>query len=134
TALSHGAWPAAFMIVGKPLVFLITGLSALWSLGALIRPEGRLRPPTLAPVIVGMAVVQYIGDGPVKTLHSPQGGNSLCFATIAGGGIIGFGLLWALWLRKAATASPVTLGALGGLAASSLAASAYAIHCNMDAP
>jgi len=140
TALSHGAWPAAFMIVGKPLVFLITGLSALWSLGALIRPEGRLRPPTLAPVvllagvIVVMAVVQYIGDGPVKTLHSLQGGNSLCFATIAGGGIIGFGLLWALWLRKAATAAPVTLGALGGLAASSLAASAYAIHCNMDAP
>jgi hypothetical protein len=139
-ALGHGVWPSAFMIIGKPLVFVITGLSALWSLGALIRPQGRLKPLTLAPVallvvlIVLMAIAQYIGDGPAKTLHSLQGGNTLCFATIAGGGAIGFGLLWVVWLRKSATTAPVTLGALSGLAAASLAAAAYAIHCNMDAP
>jgi hypothetical protein len=67
-------------------------------------------------------------------LHSLQGGNTLCFETIVGGGLIGFGLLWGMWLRRAATTSPVALGALSGLAAASLSASAYAIHCNMDAP
>jgi len=139
-AVSHGVWPSTFMIFGKPLLFLVTGLSALWGVGDLVRPQGRLRFRTLAPVAILLAVVvlsavhQVMGDGPASTLHSLQGGNRLCFETIVGGGLIGFGLLWGLWLRKAATASPVTLGALSGLAAASLAASAYAIHCNMDAP
>ena len=139
-ALGHGAWPAAFIVIGKPLLFLITGLSALWSIGGLVRPEGRLRPVTLAPVILlvllvlALFAVQFATDGPAKVAKSLDGGDMLCFETIVGGGAIGFGLLWALWLRKAATSSPVTLGALSGLAAASLMAAAYAIHCNMDAP
>ncbi len=139
-ALGHGVMPSSFMILGKPLLFLITGLSALWGVGDLVRPQGRLRLRTLAPVVILLAIVvvaavlQYMGDGAASTMHSLQGGNTLCFETIAGGGLIGFGLLWNLWLRKAATASPVWLGALSGLATASLAASAYAIHCNMDAP
>jgi hypothetical protein len=138
-AMSHGVMPA-FMIFGKPLLFLVTGLSALWGVGDLVRPQGRLRWRTVAPVLVLLALVvlstlhQYMGDGPASTMHSLQGGNMLCLGTIIGGGLIGFGLLWGLWLRKAATASPVTLGAFSGLAAASLAASAYAIHCAMDAP
>ncbi len=139
-ALGHGVMPSTFMILGKPLLFLITGLSALWGMGDLVRPQGRLRLGTVAPVAILLALVvvsalhQYMSDGVVRTMHSLQGGNTLCFETIVGGGLIGFGLLWSVWLRRAATASPVTLGALSGLAAASLAASAYAIHCNMDAP
>lgn len=140
TALGHGAWPARFVVVGKPLLFLVTGSSALWSIGGLIRPEGRLRPLTLAPVVLLFALmlvlfgIQYASQGPAKVADSLNGGDTLCFATIVGGGAIGFILLWALWLRKAATAAPVTLGAVSGLAAASLMAAAYAIHCNMDAP
>ena len=140
TALGHGVWPAAFVVIGKPLLFLITGVSALWSIGGLIRPQGRLRPLTLAPVallvllVLVLFAVQFATDGPAKVAKSLDGGDMLCFETIVGGGAIGFALLWGLWLRKAATAAPVTLGALSGLAAASLMAAAYAIHCNMDAP
>ena len=140
TALGHGVWPRAFVVIGKPVLFLVTGLSALWSAGGLIRPEGRLRPLTLAPVallallVLVLFGVQYASEGPAKVADSLNGGDTLCFATIVGGGAIGFVLLWALWLRKAATSAPVTLGALSGLAAASLMAAAYAIHCNMDAP
>jgi len=139
-ALSHGVWPQAFVVIGKPLLFLITGLSALASIGGLIRPEGRLKPLTLAPVglllllVLVMFGVQYMNDGPAKVAKSLDGGDLLCFETIFFGGAIGFAALWAVWLRKAATAYPVTLGALSGLAMASLAAAAYAIHCNMDAP
>ncbi len=139
-ALSHGTWPAAFVVIGKPLLFLITGLSALWSIGGLIRPEGRLRPLTLAPMallvllVVVLFGVQFVSEGPAKVAASLDGGDMLCFETIVGGGAIGFAMLWGLWLRKAATSAPVTLGALTGLAAASLMAAAYAIHCNMDAP
>ena len=139
-ALGHGVMPSTFMILGKPLLFLMTGLSALWGVGDLVRPQGRLRLRTVAPVgillawVVVSTLFQYVDDGPASTMHSLEGGNQLCFETIVGGGLIGFGMLWGVWLRKAATASPVTLGALSGLAAASLAASAYAIHCNMDAP
>jgi len=139
-ALSHGVWPAAFVVIGKPLLFLVTALSALFGIGGLIRPEGRLRPLTLAPVglllllVLIMFGVQYMSDGPAKVMKSLDGGDLLCFETIFFGGAIGFAALWAVWLRKAATAYPVTLGALSGLAMASLAAAAYAIHCNMDAP
>jgi hypothetical protein len=139
-ALGRGVWPRAFAVIGKPLLFLATGLSAMWAMGGLVRPEGRLRPVTLAPVallvllVLGLFGVQYASEGPAKVAESLNGGDTLCFSTIVGGGAIGFGLLWALWLRKAAPAAPVTLGALGGLATASLMAAAYAIHCNMDAP
>ncbi len=139
-AMSHGVMPATFMVMGKPLLFLVTGLSALWGVGDLVRPQGRLRLRTVVPVIILLALVvlsaigQYMGDGQANTMHSLEGGNMLCYATIMGGGAIGFGLLWGLWLRKAATSAPVALGAMSGLAAASLAASAYAIHCAMDSP
>ncbi len=139
-ALGHGHWPEAFVVVGKPLLFLVTGASALWSIGGLIRPEGRLRPLTLAPVgllavlVLLLFGVQFVTDGPVRVAESLDGGDMLCFSTIVVGGAIGYVALWALWLRKAATSAPVTLGALSGLAAASLMAAAYAIHCNMDAP
>lgn len=139
-AMSRGVMPSTFMIIGKPLLFLVTGLTALWGVGDLVRPQGRLRLRTVAPTIVLLVLVvvsaigQYMGDGPASTMHSLQGGNLLCYETIMGGGAIGFGLLWGLWLRKAATAAPVALGAMSGLAMASLSASAYAIHCSMDSP
>ena len=139
-ALGRGVWPAAFVIVGKPLLFLAIGLSALWSLAPMIRPEGRLKPLSLAPLVVlvlwvlVLTGVQGVEQGPAKVIQSLKGGDTLCFATIVVGGAIGYAVLWGLWLRKAATSAPVTLGALSGLAVASLAAAAYAIHCNMDAP
>ena len=139
-AMGRGVMPSTFMIIGKPLLFLLTGLSALWGVGDLIRPQGQLRLRTVAPVIVLLGLVvmssmhQVMADGPASTMQSLKGGNMLCSVTIMGGGAIGFGLLWGLWLRKAATSAPVALGAMSGLAAASLAAAAYAIHCNMDAP
>lgn len=139
-AMSHGVMPSTFMVIGKPLLFLVTGIFSLWAVGDLVRPQGRLRRRTVAPVlgllvlIVVWAVWQYVGDGPASTMHSLQGGNMLCYATIVGGGAICFALLWGLWLRKAATSAPVALGAVSGLAAGSLSAAAYAIHCSMDSP
>ena len=139
-AMSHGIMPSNMMVMGKPLLFLVTGLTALWGVGDLVRPQGRLRWRTVVPTIVLLgwiilsAIGQYMGDGPASTMHSLQGGNQLCYETIMGGGAIGFALLWGLWLRKAATSAPVALGAMSGLATASLMAAAYAIHCSMDSP
>ena len=72
--------------------------------------------------------------GVVATFDHAFGAAGLCFSTVFVGGLGGVGLMWRLWLRRSATSYPVLLGMMSGLAASTLSAAAYALHCNMDAP
>ncbi len=139
-ALQKGVWLGNSMAVVKPLMFLVCGLSALWGVAGLARPEGRPRLSYVVPVmlvagvIVGNLMSEVARNGLGDIAENLNGGVSTCFSTILVGGLIGLALLWAVWLRRAATSHPWALGAMSGLAVASLAASAYALHCNMDAP
>ena len=138
--LMAGHWPANPVVLMKPALFLISGASALWAVSGLTRPEGRLKLRYLLPVLAVLGVIlgnlmgELAKSNAADMAQKLNGGVTTCFTTILIGGLIGLAVLWWLWLRKAATSHPVALGAMSGLAAASLMAAAYAIHCNMDAP
>lgn len=132
--------PMPFMAIGKPLLFLVTGLSALWAVSGLARPEGWLKWRHVLPIaamlvlLVGALGLDFGRAGMESIREGMNGGTRLCYITILCGGVAGLAVLWRLWLRRAATSHPVTLGAMAGLAVGSLMASAYSLHCTMDAP
>lgn len=138
--LMHGLWPVKGMVVLKPLIFLVTGASALWAVSGLARPEGRLKLLHIAPIAVLLTlvvislIVDLAGSGMGDIHKDLDGGVLVCFTTILCGGMAGLAVMWRLWLRRSATSYPVTLGAMAGLATASLMEAAYALHCNMDAP
>ncbi len=140
TAVFYGYWPANPIVYLKPLIFLVCGLSALWAVAGLTRPEGRLKLRYVLPVLAMLGAVtgnlmsELARQGTATMAEQLNGGVLTCFSTILVGGLIGLSLLWYFWLRRAATSHPVALGAMSGLAAASLMAAAYALHCTMDAP
>lgn len=140
SALTYGNWSGNNMAIGKPLIFLIIGGSALWAVSDLARPEGRFRMRTWLPILAILAgiigvLMAYISQfGMEKALAPMHGPARLCYITILCGGVAGLLVMWRFWLRRSATSHPVLLGAMSGLAASSLMAGAYALHCNQDEP
>jgi hypothetical protein len=139
-ALLAGQMPEVMMVIGKPLTFLLTGLSALWALSGLFRPDAELKPYRLWPVFGLMAllavgiVIETATQGTAEVMTRLREPMMVCFTTILGGGFVGFAALWALWLRRAAPASPTLFGALSGLMCASFMAAAYALHCDRDTP
>ena len=140
SALTYGNWSGNRMSVVKPLMFLALGLSALWGVSGLARPEGRPKLRYLLPlliiggVVLGGLLVEYRQEGWARMSDNLSGGVLICYMTILCGGMAGLIVLWRLWLRRSATSHPVALGAMSGLATASLMASAYALHCQGDAP
>ena len=137
-AMLRGAEMTNPMVIGKPLIFLVVGFSALWAVADLARPEGRLKllPVLPALAVFGLVVGNLLSEmaifGTDNFARQLNGGGHVCFITILCGGMAGLVVMWRLWLRKAATSHPVLLGAMSGMAAASLMAAAYSIHCNMD--
>ena len=138
--LRHGViidHPIAFL---KPALFLAIGTSALIAVGDLARPQGRFSWSTALPIFLCVAAVlvalvsEVANDGLSKTLDQLHLPMVVCFLTIFLGGMLGWSVLWWTWLRRAASASPVALGAVSGLATASFMAAAYAVHCPLDAP
>lgn len=127
------------MILLKPILFLLLGVSALRGVAELARPEGRLRFQVLLPALLlfgallGVFFHDVTAHGWAKTFDNAFGAAPLCSMTILCGGTVGVVLMWRFWLRRSATSHPAQLGAMSGLAAASLMAGAYALHCNMDA-
>jgi len=138
--LMHGVRAGNAMPVVKPLMFLVLGFSALWAVADLSRPEGRLRFGHLAALAVIGAVTcaGLVYEGVTFGLRDYatwlSGGVLICYTTILCGGMAGLIVMWRFWLRRAAPAQPGLLGAMSGLAAASLMAAAYALHCQGDAP
>ena len=136
----HGTWPTNPVAIVKPLLFLALGVSALWAISGLARPQGDMKLRYLLPVLVlggivmGNLISEIMVYGWGDIAGRLNGGVTDCFLTIMCGGMAGLIVLWRLWLRKTATSHPATLGAMSGLATASLMAAAYALHCNMDAP
>ena len=139
-ALTQGNVPDSHMPVIKPLMFLALGIGALWGVAGLVRPEGRPKLRYLLPVLIiggivfGNLLVEYQREGWDRMADNLNGGVLICYMTILCGGMAGLIALWRLWLRRSATSHPVALGAMSGLATASLMASAYALHCQGDAP
>ncbi len=139
-ALMHGVWKGNPTAVIKPLLFLTLGLTSIWAVTGLTRPEGRLKLRYLLPVLAvgGIVLGNFVSELAIFGFNGIgeklNGGVTVCFTTILCGGMAGLIILWRFWLRRAATTQPVALGAMSGLATASLMASAYALHCNMDAP
>ena len=139
-ALLRGGALTNPMVIGKPLIFLVVGISALWAVADLARPEGRLKLLPLLPALAvfGLVLGNLLSEmaifGTDNFARQLNGGGHVCFITILCGGMAGLIVMWRLWLRRAATSHPVLLGAMSGMAAASLMAAAYSIHCNMDFP
>ena len=139
-ALTQGNVPGSHMPIIKPLMFLALGIGALWGVAGLVRPEGRPKLRYLLPVLIiggivfGNLLVEYQREGWDRMTDNLNGGVLICYMTILCGGMAGLIALWRLWLRRSATSHPVALGAMSGLATASLMASAYALHCQGDAP
>lgn len=139
-ALGHGVWPGVFVVIGKPLLFLLIGLNALWVMTGLHRPEARPEPMRLVPVFVLILIVMItlmveISQQGLAEVVTRLGDPVLnCFLTIALGGIVGFGLVYVLWLKRSATAHPAMLGGFAALMCAALSAAVYALHCDRDAP
>lgn len=138
--LPKGTLPAHVTPVGKPLLFFVLGVTALWTVSRLTRPEGEMKAIYLLPVLAGLGLTLFnmsaelMGDGWTTSAERLNGGVVVCFTTILCGGMAGLLVLWRFWLRRAASSHPTALAAMSGLATASLMASAYALHCNMDAP
>jgi hypothetical protein len=139
-ALSTGALPVHFTPIGKPLLFLVLGVTALWSVSKLNRPENEFHIIHILPIIVGVSIailnmiLEIATEDYVFLIHQLHGKVILCYATILCGGTMGQLVMWRFWLSKGATTFPTILAAMSGLTTSSLMASAYSLHCPMDAP
>ena len=139
-ALSKGTLPVHFTPIGKPLLFLVIGSAALWSVSKLNRPEDEFSIIHGLPIIVGVSiaifnmVLEMATEDYVFLIQQLQDNVLLCYTTILCGGAIGQLVMWRFWLSKGASSFPTMLAAMSGLATSSLMASAYSLHCPMDAP
>ncbi|MDC7684234.1 NrsF family protein [Asticcacaulis sp. BYS171W] len=135
-----GQWPDAFTPIGKPLLFLLLGLTSLWTVTRLSRPQGEMKLAYWLPVAAALSLtlfnmtLELARDGWQVSAQQLNGGVVSCFSTILCGGLAGLAVLWRFWLRRAATTYPTALAAISALMCASLMASAYALHCNMDAP
>lgn len=140
SAMSKGTLPVHFSPIGKPLLFLVLGVTALWSVSKLNRPENEFSITHIFPIIAGVTVailnmiVEVATEDYVFLIQQLNGKVILCYATILFGGTIGQLIMWRFWLSRGASSFPTILAAMSGLATSTLAASAYALHCPMDAP
>lgn len=139
-ALSMGTFPVNFTPIGKPLLFLILGVTALWSVSKLNRPQNEISIIHVFPIIIVILIVilntilQASAEYYLSLVQKLHGKVLLCYTTIICGGAIAQSMMWHFWLSKGATNFPIILAAMSGLATSSLMASAYALHCPMDAP
>jgi hypothetical protein len=138
-ALSTGTLPVHFTPIGKPLLFLVLGVTALWSVSKLNRPQNEFRIIHILPIIVGVSIailntaVEIATEDYVFLIRQLRISVFLCFATIICGGTIGQLVMWRFWLSKGASTFPTILAVMSGLASSSLMAFAYSLYCPMDA-
>ncbi len=123
----------------KPAIFLLIWLGSVMLITDISRPAGHFRKWHFLPVISGMALLlwQGVSQGLEHPLHERMeslrdSSAIVCLATLFVCGTIAMVLGWKYWSAKTASHYPGILGALSGLSAGSLAAAAYALHCDKD--
>ncbi len=126
-------------IFWKPAIFLLASLGGLYAMSSLSRPQGRLSTITLGFIVLSIAlmtwqtIIQYpnISLAQISDSLGKSSATSCLMVTIVGGMLLTFAF-WKFWLKKTASTRPVLLGALSGFTSANIAATGYALHCNMD--
>ena len=125
----------------KSGVFILLALAGVWGINGLSRPA--LRPSKIpylllvggAIILIAQFTLQSSGGsafGLFNTALDKASYGWSCFLTVSSGGIASFFTLWAIWLRKTASAFPQRLGFAAGALCGSLTALVYSMHCMQD--
>ncbi|MFN5589467.1 MAG: NrsF family protein [Holosporales bacterium] len=124
----------------KPGIFLLIWLASILLILDISRPTGSLKRHHALPLIASALIIiwQFVAQAHEHSLAQilaflRDKSAFTCLPTIFIGGGFAFVMAWKFWLSKTASPRPVALGALAGLSAGSLAAAAYALHCEKDA-
>lgn len=124
----------------KPGVFFLIWLGSVLLIADLSRPTGSLKKRHILPL--GLALLIFLWQftaqisqqslqGMIESLQDKSA--LVCLPVIFVGGAMAMGMAWKFWLSKTASPHPALLGFLAGLSAGTLAATAYALHCDRDA-
>lgn len=123
----------------KPGIFLLAWIGSVLLITDLSRPHGDLRKNHIIPLILAGGILIWQFSLQVNRfswndmLQSLSDGSAIyCLSIITVGGSIAMMMAWKYWFSKTASQYPVLLGSLAGLSAGSLAAAAYALHCDHD--
>lgn len=132
-ALENGA------MFWKPGIFLACWIGSIFLILDFSRPIIRINNWHFTPIILAIFIFlwQIIVQSPFlftsdTTISLYDSSAIYCLAVIIGGGGMTMAMSWKFWFTKTASPKPLTLGALAGFSVGSLAATAYALHCNKD--
>lgn len=123
----------------KPGMFLLAWIGSILLITDISRPVGTVRKIHLFPFVFAAAILVW--QAVDQTAHSPfadiknslfDGSARYCLSVILGGGSVALMMAWKFWFSKTASPKPTLLGFLAGLSAGTLAAAAYALHCDRD--
>ncbi len=133
-ALSEG------VMYWKSGLFISAALTSMLLIAQLSRPTGKIVKAYALPLAIGIALfaqqaVVQATEMSTSMLIAKSMSNaysSQCLLAVITGGILGSSAMWMFWARKIATNNPTLVGALTGMAGSSMAAAAYTLYCSMD--
>lgn len=131
-------------LILKPLIFLGLAISAAWLANDIAKPEGRLIASHSSLAWLSLTAIALLffyqyhhsnSDWVYQSIASNyrQASGLHCFSSILIGGAGFMAIAWVLWVSKSATMSTRWMGALSGAASGAFMASAYALHCSVDA-
>lgn len=139
----ENAYQAGTLLL-KPLLFLAIAVSTAWLAYDISKPDGAINfnhglLALLAVVVLALLFVyQYHQSSSGWVYQSVASAYRLasglhCLTSILVGGCLFMAMAWWLWISKTASVNAKWMGALSGLASGAFVASAYAIHCSVDA-
>lgn len=123
----------------KPGLFFLAWLGSLMLISDISRPSGKIKGLHLIPLVLGATLLvwqfaaqatQYSFQTMAKSLS--DGSVPYCLSVILGCGSAVLAMIWKVWFRKTASPHPAFIGFLAGISAGTLAATAYAVHCDKD--
>lgn len=123
----------------KPGLFFLAWLGSVMLITDISRPSGKIKGLHLIPLAFGAAILNW-QFAAQTTQYSFQtmfgslqdGSVPYCLSVILGGGGVALMMAWKFWFSKTASPHPTLLGFLAGISAGTLAATAYALHCDRD--
>lgn len=123
----------------KPGMFLLAWVGSILLITDISRPAGAIKKLHLAPFVLAAAILIWqfatqMAHVSLETVkNSLQDGSApYCLSIILGGGSVALMMAWKFWFSKTASRRPTLLGVLAGASAGTLAATAYALHCDRD--
>jgi hypothetical protein len=130
----HGATATDPMFLLRTGLLIVLGAASLSAATGMARPAvgsartgWRWAAAAAMTIPIAAMVAALVGQTPIaERLHPNNGIECLTYSIGLG---LAFGALLTLWLRRGAPTSPERAGTVTGLAAGSLGALAYSMHC-----